>query len=48
MKKSTKNQSTSKTKWDCQNPRVESCGQDDPIKGKKKFNFKKNWIFKTK
>ena len=48
MKKSTKNQSTSKTKWDCQNPRVESCGQDDPIKGKNKFNFKKNWIFRDK
>jgi len=28
-KKKTKKQSTSKTKWGCQNPRVGSCGQDN-------------------
>ena len=51
MKKSTKKQSTSKTKWVYQNPQVGSYGQDNPIEGKiekKKFNFKKNRILKDK
>jgi len=44
-------QSTSKTKWGYQNPRVGSCKLDNQIEGKatkkqKNNNFKKNWILK--
>ena len=36
-------------KWGYQNLQIGSCRQDNPIEGKtgkKKFNFKKNWILK--
>jgi hypothetical protein len=32
--KNIKRQSTTKTKWDCQNLHVVSCGQDNLIEGK--------------
>jgi hypothetical protein len=35
-----KKQSTNKTKWDCQNPRVVSCGHDNTIE-EKTYVYKK-------